>query len=342
MNLAEAIPPLVKLNAWARSPYEAKLDMHNAADAVYAMKRKCILAAIDSGQCETRIVSVERKCKTCGGTGMFKHYDRYDYDYWEGEDCRRCNSTGNVVLRFAETKVLGASFHTPRPKADFLAPLRLDWEKCESTDWTPEQPGRPLSRWEMIVAINELERAIFWPQRIHWKPDYYLNVYAYSIHFGHVTECFVCGHPSSGDRYSQHYGQDIYRPAMRWRQSVCDSCDEKARRWPRQWPANIQNPRHDRGKWISELPSWPMNAPMHPWAETEVVREWLARRGIVIGEVPPSDYCFMRDTGEMIEIIGHVDGVSQVKFVHDSFRHSAQDIVPTSLISGYPQRRLTA
>ena len=348
MNIAEAIPPLVRLNAWARSPYEALLDMSSAAQAVYTMKRKVILAAIDGGQCAIRIVSVERPCKTCRGTGQYEGHNNYDYDDTWYDDCRRCSATGKVILKFAETEILGARFHNPQNKADFLRPLNLDWDKCESTDWTPEQPGRALSRWEVIVALNELERAIFWPRRIRYQPNYYMQVMSYPLNFGRISDCFVCGRfhagPGEFDRrmYSEVYGQKIHRPAMNWTQCICRDCERKADRWPRQWPATLQNPRHDRGMWISESPAWPMNAPLHPWAETEVVREWLARRGIAIGEIPPSDYGWRRDTGEMVEVIGHAGGRSQVKFVSDSFRYGAQEIIPTRLLSGFPIRRLTA
>lgn len=132
MTLSDAIPPLVRLNAWARSPFEQLHDMTGAQSAVYAMKRKTILAAIEAGQCEIRIVSVTRPCKTCCGTGQFERHSRYDYEETWCEDCRRCGATGNVVLKFAETRLPGGTFHTPSNRADFLRPLNLDWEKCES------------------------------------------------------------------------------------------------------------------------------------------------------------------------------------------------------------------
>lgn len=201
----------------------------------------------------------------------------------------------------------------------------------------------------MIVALNELERAVFYPRRIRYQPNYYMQVMSYPLNFGRISDCFVCGRfhvgpGMSGDRrmYSEVYGQKIHRPAMNWTQCICRDCERKADRWPRQWPANLQNPRHDRGMWISELPAWPMTAPLHPWAETEVVREWLARRGIVVGEVPPSDYGWRRDTGEMVEVIGHVDGRSQIEYASSTFRYKATDIIPTNLLSGWPIKRLEA
>lgn len=342
LNLADAIPPLQRLNSWARSDYAGLLDMHTAQQAVYQMKRIAILAAIEAGQCEIRIVSVERSCKTCDGTGMFKRFSRYEEDEWDPEDCRRCNHTGKVTLRFAETKLPGATFHTPRPRADFLAHLKLDWENCESTDWTPEQPGRAMTNWEVIVALNELERALFYPKLIRWQPNSWLHSFGYSIHFGFNRECFVCGREAVGNRYSQKYGQDIYRPGMRWRQSVCESCELKANRWPRQWPANIQNPRHERGMWLSELPAWPMNVPLHPMAETEVVREWLARRGIVVGLVPPEDCGFIADSGELVHVVGHANGRSIFQYASQNWRQDVYDSVPSEMLRGWPNRRLTA
>jgi hypothetical protein len=134
MNLKSAINAIAPLNAWARCDYEEALGMQHARSAVYAMKERVITQALEQGECKLRIVQVERPCKVCEGTGLYKRHDPFDEDYYEYEDCRRCQATGKVTLQFAEASILGAKFHMPRPKADFLQPSRLDWDKAEETD----------------------------------------------------------------------------------------------------------------------------------------------------------------------------------------------------------------
>src|SRR5579859_1495171 len=96
---------LSRLNSWARVSFEDRQDMHDAVSAIYAYKRAVIKRAIEAGTAILRIVAVERPCKTCKGTGEFKRWDRYDEDYYEPEDCRRCGATGRVTLRFVESAI---------------------------------------------------------------------------------------------------------------------------------------------------------------------------------------------------------------------------------------------
>jgi len=304
MNLELALKPLSILNAWCRTPYEQMHDMWEARSAIYAMKQIVIREAIAQGVCTTRIVAVERPCKTCKGTGMYEWRDwndEYNVDY---QDCRRCGATGKVTLRFAETRILGFTFHTPRPKAAFLAGLRLDWERTEQTDWTPEQPGRPLELREIITLLNELERAVCDGKMLRWRAEWRGSVFDYYLNFGPQLECFVCGRPA---RSRLDYGRDVYRPGLKWQQHICDACESRAQRWPKQWPSTF----YTWGQWITEHPPWGMRVPLPSFAENEVVREWLARRGIVIGRIPPTDHGYWRE--HSVEVIAHRNGSSIIR-----------------------------
>ena len=142
-QILEAITPLSKLNRWARTPYEHRRDMYSAASAIYHMKNRVIRAALDEGICSLRMVQVERPCKVCKGTGVYKRIG-YDGEHEYYDDCRRCNSNGKVILRFAEATIESVKWHTPRPNSEALKLDPAMWEKCEATDWEPEQPGEEL------------------------------------------------------------------------------------------------------------------------------------------------------------------------------------------------------
>jgi len=289
MNLESAINTIIPLNAWARCDYEEALDMAYAQSAVYAMKERVIIEALKQGHCKLRIVEVERLCKVCKGTGMYERHDPWDDDsYYEYEDCRCCRATGKVTLRFAETTILTAKFHTPRPKAAFLGPIGLDWDKAEETDWSPEQPARILKRTELIGLLNQAERAIFGETLLlHWHDGWHgRNVFEYSLNLGYYDNCFVCGREHALTPFAT-FGTDIYRPGLEWQQAICGDCEYRAERWPRQWPANL-NANWDRGRWITEYPKWAMSCPLPELAHSWDVTEWLARRGIVIGRIPPA------------------------------------------------------
>lgn len=119
-QILEAITPLSHLNRWARTTYEHRRDMYGATGAVYAMKNLVIRAALDERICSLRMVQVERPCKVCEGTGVYECLG-YDGELEYYDDCRRCNSTGKVILRFAETTIESVKWHTPRPNSEALA-----------------------------------------------------------------------------------------------------------------------------------------------------------------------------------------------------------------------------
>lgn len=113
----------------------------------------------------------------------------------------------------------------------------------------------------------------------------------------------MCGREATSLRTSS----DIYRPGLLWKQAVCDSCEYRASKWPRQWPANLS----DCGQWIIKHPKWVICAPLHPLADTDVVKEWLARRGIVIGLIPPGDYGWYRES--FVEVVAQRNGSSIIR-----------------------------
>jgi hypothetical protein len=322
-QIIEALSPVSKLNSFARVEYEQRRDMTDCRVAIYAMKHRLIREAIDLGICTVRIVAVERPCKTCKGTGTYVWQDWNDENHQEYETCRRCAGTpGTVILRFVETDIAGMRWHTPRPKADFLAHLRLDWENCKSTGWLPEQPGRPLTGRELNVTLNEAERVIFAGKLLRWHNGWRGSVYDYSLNFGMIEECFVCGRNPARRQSGFNWpnSRDVFRPGMRWSQCVCPECADKADRWPRQWPANLM-PHHNRGRWIDECPRWTMNAPWPLEAQSDVVQEWLARRGIRIGYPVPGNVgvCYMAGTEEWLDLVAIRGDDAFVKF--SDYRH---------------------
>jgi hypothetical protein len=339
MNLATALNALIPLNPWARCDYEHALDMHEAQRAVYALKRRVIRYAMETGECSIRVVRVERSCKTCQGTGDFKRYDRYDDDYWEYEACRRCGATGNVTLRFLETTIHGVKWHTPRPKIQDADWLRLDWEKAEETDWAPEQPARELTRVELIRLLNEAERAVFGEKMLRWHNGWHASVFDYYLHLGHITGCFVCGREQVVTQLT--FGRTIIRPGFKWEQRVCDNCEYRASRWPRQWPANLLRPEWKHGAWITEAPGWPMCCPLPPLAESWDVTEWLARRGIVIGRVPPTEYGWF--PGGFCEIVAHRNGSTLLRPCEKEYGWDAPlRLIPATHVRGYTPKLIAS
>jgi hypothetical protein len=312
----QVLAPLSRLNAWARLPYEQKLDMHEAAAAIYRYKRTVLAEAIRAGIAQLRIVAVERPCKTCDPQcpGQFKRFG-YEDEYWH-EDCRRCNATGRVTLRFVESNIDGFKWHTPRPKWDLSGLEDSAWENCELTEWTPEQPGAPLERIELIGLLNQIESVIFqgrtiphfsWPRYYH-QPDY-------SLHLGEITRCWVCGADPARTEYK--WGHEIYRPGFRWKQRICEGCDVRAYSAPPAWPANLDprwrmDERRRRGSW----PAWQDCCPLPDIASGPEVTAWLSRRGIVPCCFVPGAHCCAAN-GTRVEVQA-IRGADAVVMIDDS------------------------
>lgn len=89
-KLLSILPPLARLNSWARVPYDQQLDMHEMARRIYRWKNLAIGAAIKLGMAALRIVAVERPCKTCKGT------DTYVWQDWNDDGTRR-DPNGSTV-----------------------------------------------------------------------------------------------------------------------------------------------------------------------------------------------------------------------------------------------------
>lgn len=332
-QILEAITPLSHLNRWARTPYEHRRDMYSATSAIYAMKNRVIRAALDEGICSLRMVQVERPCKVCKGTGV---YERIGYDgepeYYD--DCRRCNSTGKVTLRFAETAIESVKWHTPRPNSEALKLDPAMWEKCEATDWEPEQPGEEIGQPKLFSLLNEAERAVCDGKMIRYR---FNGPFAYPLHFGTIEECFVCGRPAKN---SWSYRPEIYRPGMRWNQGVCDACAPRAGRWPKQWPANLLR---RNTMWSQDFPKWGSVAPLPPPADSDVVREWLERRGIAVGKIPPGEYAFEVETEVFFEVLAIRQGLALVRGAdsrHPLCCYGESVVVEAGKLSGSIVRRI--
>ena len=341
-QILDAIPPLFHLNQWARSSFEYRYEMSRATEAIYWMKQLVIKEAIREGLCWLRLVQVERPCKTCQGTGIFKRWDRYDGEYYDLEDCRRCGASGKVTLKFVETTICGVRWHTPRPKAEFMHMDSSIWDCCALTDWEPEQPGKEIGRVQLIQLLNEAERAIC-GQRIIPNYESQACPLAYNLHFGTVLTCFVCGYRA---QKKWDYAPEIYRPGMRWKQAVCDECRIRALRWPRSWPARLFFDH--RGRWNfdpQDVDAWKSRVPLPPEAQSEVVNEWLGRRGIVVGQIPPSDYGWVLPADVFVEVVAHKNGRTCVRIVdskHCAFAplYNRCLIVDTAALTGQKRAQI--
>lgn len=339
MNLEAILAPLVPLNAWARCNYEQALGMPEARAWVYALKRGAIKDAMGCGICKSRIVKVERPCKTCKGTGTYEWVNWGYPDEVDYQDCRRCQATGKVTLRFLETEILGIRWHSPRPRIQYADWLQLDWEKAEETDWVPEQKPRTLGRIELIALLNKAERAHCEGKLLHWHNGWRGSLSDYTLHLGLCEQCFVCGRYPANTHW--HFPKTIYRPGLKWEQKICDDCRWRAEKWPQQWPANLE--RHNRRRWITE--DWAMRAPLPDLAYSSDVTEWLARRGIVIGRIPPTEYGWWR--GLFVEIAAHRNGDSAIRITGDVFHGGYGSdakllLVPAKEISAFPVKLLAA
>jgi len=311
MNAPNSIPAIIEsilpamsaLNSWARLPYDEKLGMSDAVPQIYRYKRTVIAEAMRQGMAKLWLVSVERPCKTCKGSGTYEWHDWNDEDHVEYEGCRRCGSTGKVTLRFVVSEIAGVRWHTPRPKWDLGLFTESDREnRCETKgDWEPEQPGRVLSRIELIQALNAVERELLpplvpyetWPAPDSKLPPYRLDL-------GKIWSCPFCGRdPAAG--VSAVYGPHtiICRPGLHWKQNACwgdRNCVNGGLLKPLEWPHDLLPPRGGN----NDQDQWEYHVPLPAVAQEPVVIEWLARRGIVAGAYPP-DECVWSQGGTLLK-----------------------------------------
>lgn len=319
--LESIIEPMKALNSWARLPFNERQHMYEATDAIYRYKRVVIKAAMRLEVAKLRLISLERPCKTCKGTGQFERTD-YDGEYYDSEDCRRCNASGKVTLRFVVSEIFGVRWHTPRPKWDLDHFTPEDWEKrCEpETEWEPERPGKPLPFIELVENLNAVERVLLPPLVPYesWPaPDSRLP--RYSLHFGKIWSCPFCGvNPARG--VSPDYGpvRTIYRPCMRWIQDPCwrhegADCMFSAYSKPFQWPYDLLPPRCDR----NNEDQWEYHVPLPQLAKHPAVTEWLARRGIIIGAYPPDECVWSQGATLLKTVAARPDGKLLVR-IYDS------------------------
>jgi Zn ribbon nucleic-acid-binding protein len=291
-KLLSIMPPLARLNAWARLEYKDQLDMHEMPSRIYAWKKMAIGAAMKLGMATQRIIGVERSCKACKGTGEYKWVDWNDEDHVDYQDCRRCGATGKVILRFVESTIAGQyRFHTPRPRWDLGVFTPEDFEAVQpgGTDWEPEQPGAPLERLEFIRLINQVEAIIPVPE-----PRFGSST-EYSLHLGELPGCWICG--SINCRYSW----DLYRMqiGLRWKAGLCEAC-EQTDTWAfvePTWPVSLHAIRNER----DSFPRWHDRPPLPPMANDPAVLEWLARRQIYPGCYPPGDYAYTA-SGDFVRV----------------------------------------
>lgn len=335
IEVSSPLLSMAALNSWAHLPYEQHMGF-DCKSAIYSYKRRIITSALHSGECTIRLVQVERPCKTCKGTGTYEWIDWNDEDNREYEDCRRCRATGKVTLRFVESNINGFRWHTPVDKGSFIVPTEDEWKSAAQTDWVPEQPGKPLSRIELIYHLNAVERVIAGGKLFRWNDGWRGSVTNYSLHLGEHETCFVCGQKALS-RYSWTYGHEVFRPGLKWRQHVCDDCVQRADRWPRQWPANFY-PNHDRGRWITER--WEMRVPLPDLAHDSSVVEWLARRGIVEGRLPPTEYGYW--DGMFVQVTAHINGSTAIRGTSlDCWFNDVPAIVPAKQVKARATRLLS-
>ena len=183
---------LDRLNSWLRSEQPILCPFRSALKPViYWTKTKAILDTSKVWHIAMRRVMVKKPCRKCNATGIFLpwYWDPPDGDYKNrngGRICWGCQGTGTATLQFIETTIGPLRWHTPAEKwyfasLDVYIPFpcfygdRNNEQYYElTTDWEPNQKGRPL-------PLPDVERDILillnaFPHHVSFALDFHHHV----------------------------------------------------------------------------------------------------------------------------------------------------------------------
>ncbi len=235
-RLAEALAAMNELNSWARHP-EGRAPRR----AIYWLKlRYAIRDAIMAGYlCRMRAVQVTTKCHRCD-KGVY-----WDWDGCNRGPCYTCKGTGQVTLKFIETRFKageqgpnGATeyvWHSPVEYSSWLGWPADDLVFHEAEDWTVKRDGKALTVVQQATLLNVVEE--YWLQwrkqspyengREHDDPHRYY-IFNYSLDLDYDPKgCVLCG----GEHHI--YCHTTLAPGLTRKLSVCKACEGAADLWPR-------------------------------------------------------------------------------------------------------------
>jgi len=213
------INAMAALNSWARHR-ESHFLSSNVRRSIYYYKNQVLAQLAKQGRLELGRVSVSVSCRDCGGDGRYKHWDG-----GERNGCWACNSTGNAILNFIESRVLpeGPVWHTPEHKAPYeLRKAAADTQRQFPADWTVNQPGKPLEPARMADCLNEVEDWLYsdgLPQeyKISWQSN---PPFVYKLPIGERPE--ICAFCST--EWVKKVGYIASTNLVIWRDHICDAC----------------------------------------------------------------------------------------------------------------------
>lgn len=244
--------------------------------AIYAYKTLAALNLAEAGDLAARPVFVDAPCRSCDGSGLFRHYDHHQNEsVVRHENWRTCKRTGKVRLLFTETTFFGYCWHHPissggseilRAAWRFLIdqPMIIDGSQLDATpqpvgDWMPNRPAEQLTHRVALLLLNLVEEWLIALPETYEVRAVLRQMRGYSLRLDRhprdpeATLCCLCGQPVGED--STAIGMLAYK--LDWSEACCALC---------------------RAEQPFKFPKGP--PPAH--LITPPLRRWLARREIDI------------------------------------------------------------
>ncbi len=269
------IDAMDRLNSHARSPGLGV--MSSERHAIYAYKAAVVTVLAHAGEVKGRLVSLQVKCRSCGGTGKWIDYEARIYSpiavLDHTEPCRTCSHTGKVTLRFLETTLPGDKvWHHPwstrfdcvglslaqeiwpgmkaAAEGDGYRALTGDELRWEAPgDWLPNTPSQALPQAEFVDLANVVEDWLApgaWLGKSMWRLDVARRKAGeYDLHLGRVDgDCCICGSPYVACRLGCSVGR------LRWSAPICDRhLGFSSRERPTEVPSSLITPAVER--WLA-------------------------------------------------------------------------------------------
>lgn len=265
------------LNSWVRSDSARWFSSRHPRYAIYDYKTEVIRRAIVNGECTYRWIYLTLHCRTCGGTGIFKH------ESGDTSTCRKCWRTGKNTLHFLETDIQGVKWHTPQDRAWRLkvgGGRELD---NLSTDWEPNAKGKDLTVGEvaryLMVCEDELGEGCLSAHGIYdygnWIDDQEHKGYKLDLGRQGAAVCEICG-VTVADELKDGSWHHVSRTHADWSSYACNVCRAlfaTRNRWDDAQGKYAPDGGNGRSIFDEFKP---------PTVTDPDVREWLSRRKVIL------------------------------------------------------------